>query len=43
MDVHEVLAQRTQRPAELMMGSFDGIKVIVLSLGILLSQTLKCM
>ncbi|XP_044484588.1 uncharacterized protein LOC123210358 [Mangifera indica] len=28
MDVHEVLAQSTQRPAELMMGSFDGIKAL---------------
>lgn len=42
MDVHEGLAQSTQRPAELMMGFFDGIKVIILSFGILLSQSLKC-
>ncbi|XP_044500860.1 uncharacterized protein LOC123221936 [Mangifera indica] len=28
MDVHEGLAQSTQRPAELMMGFFDGIKAL---------------
>lgn len=34
VDVHEHLAQSIRRPAELMMGSFDGIKVRALSLGI---------
>lgn len=42
MDVHENLAQSMQRPAELMMGSFDAIKVREAALVLLFCNIVEC-